>query len=293
MEIILLNSENYSIWHEWLKGQPPVPEFIGPYKIVKRLAADNPNSQAIVYRARDADTGQDIAIKVLGDPLESFESSILNVLIGEDSFDELRKEAETLAKIDHPNIVKILDSNEDQIHGVYLVMEWIPSGSLRDQIIKYGASGMSLSEALPIIKGVLSALEATHEIGLLHRDVKPENILLDVQQKPYLTDFGIAFDFGEMFKALAGRGTDGYMAPEQRDSDQIENIGPYSDVYSAGIVLFEMLLGHLPGVTGLGKRNLDNLAPELVEVVTRAIEVDFRKRFQSASEMLSALPNPC
>ena len=293
MEITLLNSENYSIWHEWLKGQPPVPETIGPYKIIERLGTDNPNYQAVVYRAYDANTGQDIAIKVLGDPMESFESSILNVLIGEDSFDELRKEAETLAKIDHPNIVKILDSNEDQIHGVYLVMEWIPSGSLRDEIIKYGSSGLPLSNVLSIMKGVLSALEATHEIGLLHRDVKPENILLDRQKKPYLTDFGIAFEFGEMFKALAGRGTDGYMAPEQRDEDHIEKIGPYSDVYSAGIVLFEMLWGHLPGTAGLEKMHLDNQASELVEVTTRAIEVDFRKRFQSASEMLSALQYLC
>ena len=84
--ILLQNSENYSVWHEWLKGQPPVPDFIGSYKILNRLRSGNPNSQGQVYHARDGGNDQDVAIKVLGDPLESFESSILNVLIGVDSY---------------------------------------------------------------------------------------------------------------------------------------------------------------------------------------------------------------
>jgi serine/threonine protein kinase len=288
----LQNSENYSIWHEWLKGQPPVPDFIGPYKILKRLGSDNPNSQGCVYHARFMNNDQDVAIKVLGDPLESFENSILSALIGADSFAELRKEADNLTKIDHPNIVRIVDSGEDQHHGAYLAMEWISSGSLRDQMIRDGILTMPLPNAISIIKDVLSALEATHAVGLLHRDVKPENILLDEQKKAYLTDFGIAFEFGETFKALAGRGTEGYMAPEQRDVDQIEKIGPYSDVYSVGVVLFEMLLGYRPGRDELVERRLDNLAPKVVKTITRATEVDFRKRFQSASEMLSALADP-
>jgi len=183
-----------------------------------------------VYRGRRlrADLEDGVALKIVNpDCLQA------NVLA------RFRQEAELTLKLDHPNVVRVYTVGE-QDYQPYLVMEWVEGRNLKDEL---AARGHLLPEdAATIAVHIAQALDYVHRQGIVHRDVKPSNILLGSDGRARLTDFGIAARAGETPPVL-GMGTAAYLAPEQVSK---EPAGPRSDLYSLGIVMFEMLTGRVP-----------------------------------------------
>jgi serine/threonine-protein kinase len=202
--------------------------------------------------------------------------------------EELRREAQLLAGLHHPNIVSVIETGEDPALGPYAVMEWVPGGDLKSHLQRAPENRLPIDEALHIAQDVLAGLSAAHEAGVIHRDIKPGNILLDLEGRAKLADFGIAGD-ATGAEVLPGRGTLGYMALEQEDPMQAEEVGPATDIYAVGVVLFEMLAGRRP----TPGENVRELRPQVTEAmaaaVTKATHQDPRQRFSSAQEMARAL----
>ena len=158
--------------------------------------------------------------------------------------DRFSQEARNQAGLDHPNIVRVHDYFQEA-GRYFLVMDYVDGQSLQQQISERGR--LEESRAIEILDGVLQALDCAHSHGIIHRDVKPSNILIDGTGAARLTDFGIAVRAGGMRLTGTGAtviGTAEYMSPEQIRSPL--QIDPRSDVYSCGIVLFEMLTGDVP-----------------------------------------------
>ena len=189
---------------------------------------------ASVYRAYEPALDRYVALKVL--PRE---------FLHDPSFAErFRREAKTIAKLEHPNIVPIYAYDIEQAEGIpWMAMRLIAGGSL-SQILK--RERMARSRAVAILRGVADALDHAHGNGIVHRDVKPQNVLLDESGRVYLADFGIA----RILEAKDGltatgmiTGTPQYMAPEQATG---KRVGPPADVYALGIVAYELFTGHVP-----------------------------------------------
>lgn len=273
--------------HEWRSPDAPVPQRVGRFPVLERVPDAGQGSQGTVYRGQDPDTGASVAIKVLGDPLASFEGSVLASLVGESALQELRREARTLGGLRHPHIVPLVEVGEDPVQGAYLVTAWMPGGSLRARLDRAGK--LPLGQAVGVCRDILSGLTAAHAAGLLHLDVKPENILFDAEEHARLTDFGIAATMGEVTGAQAGRGTPGYMAPEQIDPQRWAEVGPATDLFAVGVVHYEMLSGHRP------QGDLQDALLEAPEpsrgLLARALVPRPSDRFPSADAMLQALPD--
>lgn len=184
-----------------------------------------------VYAAWDPELERDVAIKLLGGAS------------GPDlGFSDLRDEARKVARLSHPAIVPVYDFGEQQ--GAFYVVSRLITGTSLAQRMKSGRC--PLAEAVRIVARIADGLHHAHEAGLVHRDVKPSNILLDGHGRAYLTDFGLALSDAER------RGRDGeiagtlaYMAPEMLEG-RIDRIGPASDLFSLGIILYQLLTGELP-----------------------------------------------
>jgi serine/threonine protein kinase len=265
----------------------PLPVAIGRFRVVERAPGER-GSQASVYRALDPVTGQEVALKVLGSQYESYTHSLLAALVGDRDMEELRREAQLLAGLHHPNIVSVIETWDDPALGPYTVMEWMPGGDLTSHLGRAPENRLPIEECLRIAQDILAGLSAAHQAGVIHRDIKPGNILLDSHGRAKLADFGIAGDItgGE---ALPGRGTLGYMAPEQEDPQHVGEVGPATDIYAVGVVLFEMLAGRRP-VLGEDVLEVRPQVPEItVFAVTRATHQDPRQRYSSAQEMARAL----
>ncbi len=245
---------------------------------------------AEIYRASDNQTQSLVAIKTLR-PEHSAEEQALLLF---------KQEGEAGSAISHENVVKILSHGvDDDIH--YIVMELVRGISLRRRLTLAGR--LSISESLRIMKAVLRGLQAVHEAGYVHRDIKPQNILIDAQGTPKITDFGIAICPGEPQASPPGLtlGTAAYIAPEQAAG---EVTGPAADIYSAGAVLFEMLTGEapFPGDDPIAVMNRHlfepprdprsvnpEISPALAAIVTRALAKEPSARFSSARKMHDAL----
>ncbi|HEV7526650.1 MAG TPA: serine/threonine-protein kinase [Acidimicrobiia bacterium] len=208
-------------------------------------------------------------------------------------------EAHAAARLTHPNVVMVFDSGED--HGVpFLVMERLPGRTLADEL----ASGpMDTERALDVAREILAALEAAHDAGIIHRDIKPGNVLLTDDGHVKVSDFGIAKTVDDLDQTQTTDlvATPGYLAPERLAG---EPASCRSDLYSVGVLLYEALSGRRPfaGQTHLALMRaiergdavpLASIRPEvsagLVAVVERAMEVDPTARFDSAAEMSAAL----
>jgi serine/threonine-protein kinase len=201
----------------------------GRYKVESRIAK---GGMATVYRALDVRLDRLVAIKVMHQLFADDDEFVARFI----------REAKSAARLSHPNVVAVFDQGDDNGH-VFLAMEYVPGRTLRDLL--RARSRLSPQEALSILAPVLSALSAAHAAGLVHRDVKPENVLLSDDGRVKVADFGLA-------RAVAGRtatsattliGTVAYLAPEQVTRGVAD---PRSDVYAAGIMLFELLTGHPP-----------------------------------------------
>jgi serine/threonine-protein kinase len=259
--------------------------FDGRYRIIRRLGS---GGMANVYLAEDEELGRQVAIKILNDRHAS-----------DDSFVErFRREAKNAAGLSHPNIVSIYDRGEAE-GTYYIAMEYLEGRSLKDRIVAEGP--LPIPAAIDATRQILHALGFAHRGGVVHRDVKPHNVLLspDGSERRYkVTDFGISrTSASQMTEAGSIVGTAQYLSPEQARGAPVDQ---RSDIYSVGIVLYELLTGSLPftGETPLeiAMKHLSEipkppsaLRPEVSSdldmVVLRALAKDPADRFESAEEM--------
>jgi serine/threonine-protein kinase len=260
--------------------------FDGRYRIVRRLGA---GGMANVYLAEDQELGRRVAIKILNDRHAN-----------DDQFVErFRREAKNAASLSHPNIVSIYDRGEAE-GTYYIAMEHLDGRTLKELIVARGPAPPKI--AIEYVRQILAALSFAHRNGIVHRDIKPHNVLVDSEGRVKVTDFGIArAGASQMTDAGSIVGTAQYLSPEQARGDAVDR---RSDLYSLGVVLYELLTGTVPfsgdspveiamkhlsaPVEPPSKRRAD-IPRELDLVVTRALAKDPDDRFQTAEEMEAEL----
>jgi tRNA A-37 threonylcarbamoyl transferase component Bud32 len=188
---------------------------------------------ARVYLAHDNVLDREVALKVLRDQYADDEALV----------ERFRREARSAAALNHPNIVQVYDQGRDDDGTYYIAMEYVAGGTLKDRMAREGP--LAPKEAAGIASRVAVALEVAHGRGIVHRDIKPQNILLSTSGEAKVADFGIARAASSkaMTETNLILGTAAYMSPEQVRG---EPVGPASDLYSLGVVLYEMLTGRLP-----------------------------------------------
>ena len=207
-----------------------MPQQIGRYEIRAELGR---GGMATVYRAYDPRFTREVAIKVL--PREFLHDTQFRA--------RFEREARTIATLEHPAIVPVYDFGEEDKQP-YIVMRLMTGGSLADRL---SHSPLSLLESARIFNRLTPALDRAHSKGVIHRDLKPGNILFDDDNNPYISDFGIAkiTEAGTVYTHSGGIvGTPAYMSPEQARGDR--DIDSRSDIYALGAILYEMLTGRLP-----------------------------------------------
>jgi serine/threonine-protein kinase len=233
----------------------------------------------VVYKARQSHLDRLVAIKLL--PAEAGRDSTFS--------ERFTREARALAKLSHPNILTVFDFGQADGQP-YFIMEYVDGTNLRQRL---RAGRLASEEVLRIIGQVCDALQYAHDEGIVHRDIKPENILLDKKGRVKIADFGIA-------KLLVRRtaeytltgpmqiiGTLNYMAPEQLEDPL--NLDHRADIYSLGVMFYEMLTGTLPLGRFLPPSQKAAIDPRLDEIVLKALESDPQRRFQRIEQTKQAL----
>ena len=211
-----------------------IGQSLGRYLILEQIGE---GGMAIVYKARDTRLDRDVAIKVIRTEKLTLET------MGK-TLKRFDREAKALAKLTHPNIVQITDFGEYD-GKPYLVMFYIPGGTLKQKL----GQPIPWRDAARLLAPIARALQYAHQQGVIHRDVKPSNILIGANNEPMLTDFGIAKilldteETSDLTGTGMGIGTPEYMSPEQF---QGEGVDARTDVYSLGVVLYEMITGRKP-----------------------------------------------
>lgn len=264
-----------------------MPESIGRYEIIHELGK---GGMAIVYLARDPYMKRQVAVKVLPRQF-TFDPQFRA---------RFHREAEAIAALEHPAIVPVYDYGEHD-EQPYIVMRYMPGGSLADRMAK---GRLPLDEIAALFDRLAAALDIAHGRGMIHRDLKPGNILFDEWGGAYLSDFGIV-KMTEASAAFTGTGiigTPAYMSPEQAAAKK--EVDGRSDVYSLGVVLFELLTGQLPykADTPLGLalahatepipdiRDFDKSLPPTSEAVVRKVLAKKPEdRYQTASALACAI----
>ena len=202
------------------------------YEIIRELAA---GGMGIVYLARDRTLKRKVALKVL-----------LGRGLTPDELPRFELEARVVARLSHPNVVTIHASGVEA-GKPWLAMEFIEGGSPKDRLKREGPPPPE--EAARVSLALADALQHAHESAVLHRDIKPHNILLADGDRPLLTDFGLARDLSEARERLTRSGevmgSPAYMAPEQANGE-LKNVGPATDIYGLGATLYELLTGRPP-----------------------------------------------
>jgi len=207
-----------------------IGQSLGRYHILEQLGE---GGMAVVFKAFDTRLERKVAVKVIS-PFKQQDEKVLK---------RFEREAKALAQLSHPNIVKVLDFGEQGgLH--YLVMEYLRGGTLKSRLGK----PIPCQEAARLLLPVAQALEFSHQRGIVHRDVKPSNLLFSETRELMLSDFGIAkiLDAGDALRLTSTNvmiGTPDYMAPEQIHSKDVDH---RADIYSLGVVLYEMITGRKP-----------------------------------------------
>lgn len=261
---------------------------LGQYQITGLIGK---GGMAIVYRAHQESMGRDVALKVIKPDLA--ESALGNFTL------RFQREARLVASLSHSQILKVFDYGQEG-GLIYLVMELLTGGSLADLIRQ---APLSLSESSRLLNQLASALDHAHAKGIVHRDLKPQNILLDAGGNAVLTDFGIAKLLSEtsaLTQTGTAMGTPSYMAPEQWQNQALDG---RADVYATGVILYEMLTGHLPFEADTPHqmmyahlnerpRPVRHFRGDLPEGIERVLEKALAKqpaaRFQTAGSMAAA-----
>ncbi len=264
----------------------PIPTQIGRYKIKSELGR---GGMATVYLAYDPSFDRDVALKVL--PREMLYDPQFRA--------RFEREIKTAAGLEHPAIVPVYDVGEDGGQP-YFVMRLMTGGSLADMISK---GRIEIEEAARIISRIAQGLYHAHRKGVIHRDLKPDNILFDDNGDPFISDFGVA-RLAESGGSLTGSGvigTPAYMSPEQARGDEIDS---RSDVYGLGVIIYQMLCGHQPYSAdtpmGVVVKHITEPVPEILNdvpslpagmdsFIRNAMAKDKTRRYATAIELAKAL----
>ena len=261
--------------------------FLGQYYLLERIGR---GGMAEVYRARERTSNREAAIKIIRTDLTDDPTLSRRFL----------REARTLSRLSHPHILSPIAWGK--ANGIcYLVMPWVRDGTLSEFLSARGGA-LTLEEALPLFGQLCSAAQYAHELGIIHRDIKPQNVLVQRGAHLLLADFGVALDLNETRLTFTGAGPGSaiYMAPEQA----VGRATTRSDVYSLGVVLYQMLTGMVPfsGATPFEVLLKHQLAPvpdprqfqpdlpaEVVHALSSALEKEPEARCASAQALWEAL----
>jgi eukaryotic-like serine/threonine-protein kinase len=212
-----------------ITGQPAGQLLDGRYRVTSSIAH---GGMATVYMGVDVRLDRPVAIKIMHAELAADQDFVARFI----------REARSIAQLSHPNVVAVYDQGADG-HNLYLAMEYVAGSTLRQLLNERGR--LSARESLDIIESVLAGLAAAHRAGIVHRDVKPENVLLSGDGRVKVADFGLARNLSGTSHTKTGvlMGTVAYLAPEQLTANVSD---ARCDVYAAGVMLFELLTGHQP-----------------------------------------------
>ncbi len=259
----------------------------GRYRLEAKLGS---GGMSTVYLARDETLDRSVAVKVMHREMSE----------QEDQLERFRQEARAVAKLSHPNVVSVIDAGEDGGHP-YIVFEYVEGETLKQRIARVGA--LDTQDAIAYAIEVARGLSVAHARKLVHRDIKPQNVLIDSEGRAKLTDFGISRQLEQDGMTVTGRvlGTTDYVSPEQAMGRQVD---PRSDIYSLGVVLYEMLLGQVPfqadSQVGVAMKHVNEELPDVQRrredlsaavalVVERATAKDPDQRYQQVGEMIDDL----
>jgi serine/threonine protein kinase len=266
-----------------------IGQSIGRYHILEQLGV---GGMAVVYKGLDTTLKRHVAIKLI----------LPNNRRPEKIFIRFKREAHILARLSHFNILKIFDTGKHQ-NLPYLVMEYLPGGTLKERLGK----PIPWQEAVRLLIPIGEALAYAHKEKVIHRDVKPSNILLTSNGQPMLTDFGIAKilldneEAADLTGVGMGIGTPAYMSPEQ---SQGKDVDARTDVYALGVVLYEMITGQKPYTANTPSSILlkqvteplpppssfvQNLPADVEKILIKALAKDPEDRYQNMSQFRSAL----
>jgi eukaryotic-like serine/threonine-protein kinase len=259
----------------------------GRYRIEDEIGS---GGMSTVYRAFDETLERQVAVKIMHSDLSSDPAAL----------ERFRRESRTVAQLSHPHVVMVIDAGEDNGHP-YIVFEHVRGETLKARIRREGP--LPIAEAVAYAIEIGRALQAANERGLVHRDVKPQNVLIDEEGRAKVTDFGIALGLEAEGLTAVGRvvGTTDYVSPEQAMG---QDVSGQSDVYSLGIVLYEMLTGEVPfkgdssvsvamkqvreGLPDVQRRR-PGVSAALASVLERATAKELRNRYSSMAEFVADL----
>ncbi len=259
----------------------------GRYKLEAKLGS---GGMSTVYLARDQTLDRQVAVKVMHREMSE----------QEDQLERFRQEARSVAKLSHPNVVAVIDAGEDGGHP-YIVFEYVEGETLKQRINREGA--LPPQEAIAYAIEIARGLSMAHARNMVHRDIKPQNILIDAEGRAKLTDFGISRQLEQDGMTATGRvlGTTDYVAPEQAMGRKVD---PRTDIYSLGVVLYEMLVGQVPfsaeSQVGVAMKHVNEELPDVQRrrpevsaavalVVERSTTKDPDERYQQVGEMIDDL----
>jgi serine/threonine protein kinase len=272
-----------------LHGHDLVGQTLGDYQLEAPLGQ---GGMAVIYRGRDVRLNRTVAIKVIDTPFQ--QDSVYT--------QRFEREAQAIGQLEHPAIVRLYQYG-DANGLLYMAMEYIDGSTLAARIADHRAAGTHMDPAtvIDLIRTICAALDYAHRHGVIHRDVKPANILLDRHGRAVLADFGLALmtevgTRGEVF------GTPHYIAPEQAISSSA--VVPQSDLYAVGVILYELLVGQLPfdGPDSLAiamqqmtepppppRQIRPDLSPALEAVILRSLAKDPGDRYPSGAALVEAM----